>query len=298
MRINGLLIENTFAEAFNMKASRVIVTADNIKWAKNACLSFTGFATSVIACGVEAGIEKELKKTQTPDGRPGYSILLFSMSRSQLEKQLETRSGQCILTCPTTALFSGLEGEDMIPLGKNLKYFGDGYQISKKIDNRRFWRIPVMDGEFVCEEKTARVPAIGGGNFLLLSKNRASCLAACEIAVNVMSKLDNVITPFPGGVVRSGSKVGSKYKALIASTNDAFCPSLKGITGSKLSKDVSAVMEIVINGLTKEDIDKAIRESLIAISKSKYKKDILAVSAGNYGGKLGQYHFHLRDILK
>ena len=298
MRINGLLIENTFAEAFNMKASRVIVTADNIKWAKNACLSFTGFATSVIACGVEAGIEKELKKTQTPDGRPGYSILLFSMSRSQLEKQLETRSGQCILTCPTTALFSGLEGEDMIPLGKNLKYFGDGYQISKKIDDRRFWRIPVMDGEFVCEEKTARVPAIGGGNFLLLSKNRASCLAACEIAVNVMSKLDNVITPFPGGVVRSGSKVGSKYKALIASTNDAFCPSLKGITGSKLSKDVSAVMEIVINGLTKEDIDKAIRESLIAISKSKYKKDILAVSAGNYGGKLGQYHFHLRDILK
>ena len=298
MRINGLLIENTFAEAFNMKASRVIVTADNIKWAKNACLSFTGFATSVIACGVEAGIEKELKKTQTPDGRPGYSILLFSMSRSQLEKQLETRSGQCILTCPTTALFSGLEGEDMIPLGKNLKYFGDGYQISKKIDDRRFWRIPVMDGEFVCEEKTARVPAIGGGNFLLLSKNRASCLAACEIAVNVMSKLDNVITPFPGGVVRSGSKVGSKYEALIASTNDAFCPSLKGITGSKLSKDVSAVMEIVINGLTKEDIDKAIRESLIAISKSKYKKDILAVSAGNYGGKLGQYHFHLRDILK
>ena len=298
MKINGLLIENTFAEAFNMKASRVIVTADNIKWAKNACLSFTGFATSVIACGVEAGIEKELKKTQTPDGRPGYSILLFSMSRSQLEKQLETRSGQCILTCPTTALFSGLEGEDMIPLGKNLKYFGDGYQISKKIDDRRFWRIPVMDGEFVCEEKTARVPAIGGGNFLLLSKNRASCLAACEIAVNVMSKLDNIITPFPGGVVRSGSKVGSKYKALIASTNDAFCPSLKGITGSKLSKDVSAVMEIVINGLTKEDIDKAIRESLIAISKSKYKKDILAVSAGNYGGKLGQYHFHLRDILK
>ena len=155
-----------------------------------------------------------------------------------------------------------------------------------------------MDGEFLCEETTARVPAIGGGNFLLLSKNRDSCLAACEIAVNVMSKLDNVITPFPGGVVRSGSKVGSKYKALIASTNDAFCPSLKGITNSDLNKDVSSVMEIVINGLTKEDINKAIRESLIAISKSKYKKDILSVSAGNYGGKLGQYHFHLREILK
>ena len=298
MKLNGLVIENTFAEAFNMKASRIIVTADNIKWAKNACLSFTGFATSVIACGVEAGIEKELNKSQTPDGRPGYAILLFSMSRSQLEKQLETRAGQCILTCPTTALFSGLEGEDMIPLGKNLKYFGDGYQISKRINKRRFWRIPVMDGEFMCEEKTARVPAIGGGNFLLLSKNRKSCLAACEIAVKIISKIENVITPFPGGVVRSGSKVGSKYKALIASTNDAFCPSLKGITNSKLDKSVNSVMEIVINGLTKEDIDKAIRESIIAISKSPYRKDILSISAGNYGGKLGQYHFHLRKILK
>ncbi len=268
MKINGLAIENTFAEAFNMKASRIIVTADNTKWARNAAVSFTGFATSVIACGVEAGIEKQLTTKDTPDGRPGFSILLFSMSRSQLEKQLETRAGQCILTCPTTALFSGLDGEDMIPLGKNLKYFGDGYQISKRIDK------------------------------LLLSKNRSSCLSACEIAVNVMSKIDNIITPFPGGVVRSGSKVGSKYKALIASTNDAFCPSLSGITGSKLHKSVNCVMEIVINGLTRDDIDKGIRESLIAISKSKYKKDIVSVSAGNYGGKLGQHHFHLRKILK
>ena len=298
MKLNGLFIENTFAEAFNMKASRIIVTADNFKWAKNAAISFTGFATSVIACGVEAGIERQLNRSKTPDGRPGYSILLFSMSRSQLEKQIETRAGQCILTCPTTALFSGLDSEDMIPLGKNLKYFGDGYQISKRINKRRFWRIPVMDGEFMCEETTGRVPAIGGGNFLLLAKNRNSCLTACEIAVEIMSKMDNIITPFPGGVVRSGSKVGSKYKALIASTNDAFYPSLSGITGSKLSEDVNCVMEIVINGLTKEDIDNGIRESLVAISKSKYRKDIVSVSAGNYGGKLGQYQFHLRKILK
>ena len=298
MKLNGLFIENTFAEAFNMKASRIIVTADNFKWAKNAAISFTGFATSVIACGVEAGIERQLNRSKTPDGRPGYSILLFSMSRSQLEKQIETRAGQCILTCPTTALFSGLDSEDMIPLGKNLKYFGDGYQISKRINKRRFWRIPVLDGEFMCEETTGRVPAIGGGNFLLLAKNRNSCLTACEIAVEIMSKMDNIITPFPGGVVRSGSKVGSKYKALIASTNDAFCPSLSGITGSKLSEDVNCVMEIVINGLTKEDIDNGIRESLVAISKSKYRKDIVSVSAGNYGGKLGQYQFHLRKILK
>ncbi len=298
MIYKGIKIDNTFAEAFNMKASRIIVTADNSKWAKNACNSFTGFATSVIACGIEAGIEMELKKSETPDGRPGYSILLFSMSRSQLEKQLETRVGQCILTCPTTAIFSGMDGEDMIPLGKNLRYFGDGYQISKKIQNKRFWRIPVMDGEFLCEEMTARVPAIGGGNFLVLSKNRKSCLQACEIAVNSIKDLPNVITPFPGGVVRSGSKVGSKYKALIASTNDAFCPTLRSLTNSMLAKDVNCVMEIVINGLSSEDISLATRRCIDSISRSKIKKDIALISAGNYGGKLGQYHFHLRKIMK
>ena len=298
MIYKGIKIDNTFAEAFNMKASRIIVTADNSKWAKNACNSFTGFATSVIACGIEAGIEMELKKSETPDGRPGYSILLFSMSRSQLEKQLETRVGQCILTCPTTAIFSGMDGEDMIPLGKNLRYFGDGYQISKKIQNKRFWRIPVMDGEFLCEEMTARVPAIGGGNFLVLSKNRKSCLEACEIAVNSIKDLPNVITPFPGGVVRSGSKVGSKYKALIASTNDAFCPTLRSLTNSILAKDVNCVMEIVINGLSKEDISLATRRCIDSISRSTIKKDIVSISAGNYGGKLGQYHFHLRKIMK
>lgn len=298
MIYKGVKIDNTFAEAFNMKASRIIVTADNNKWAKHACDSFTGFATSVIACGVEAGIEKQLKPSQTPDNRPGYSILVFSMSRSQLEKQIETRVGQCILTCPSTAVFSGMDGEDMIPLGKNLRYFGDGYQISKKILNRRFWRIPVMDGEFLCEESTGRVPAIGGGNFLVLSKNRKSCLTACEVAIESIKNHPNIITPFPGGVVRSGSKVGSKYKALIASTNDAFCPTLKSMTNSTLPKNVSCVMEIVINGLTYEDISSAINKCIKSISQSKIKKDIVAISAGNYGGKLGQHHFHLRRIMK
>ena len=298
MKYNGLTIDNTFAEAFNMKATRIIVTADNKKWAKTACDSFTGFATSVIACGIEAGIEKQIKPSETPDGRPGFAILLFSMSRSQLEKQLETRVGQCLLTCPTTAVFSGLDSEDMIPLGKNLRYFGDGFQISKKITNKRFWRIPVMDGEFLCEESTGRVPAIGGGNFLVLSKNRASCLTACDTAINSIKNLQNVITPFPGGVVRSGSKVGSKYKSLIASTNDAFCPTLKSLTNSNLKDSVNCVMEIVINGLTANDISIAMKECITSISKSKIKKDIVSISAGNYGGKLGQHNFYLTKILK
>ena len=298
MKIRGIDIHNTFAEAFNMKAARIIVTADNDRWAKTACISFTGFATSVIACGIEAGIEMPLSKKETPDGRPGYSILIFSMSRSQLEKQLETRVGQCLLTCPTTAVFSGIDSEDKIPLGKNLRYFGDGYQISKKIGGNRYWRIPVMDGEFLCEEYTSRVPAIGGGNFLVLSKTRESCLKACEIAIDEIKNEPNVITPFPGGIVRSGSKVGSKYKALIASTNDSFCPTLKSLTESNLPSNVSCVMEIVINGISNNDILNATRKSILAISKSRVNNDIVAISAGNYGGKLGQHKFYLRKILK
>jgi formylmethanofuran--tetrahydromethanopterin N-formyltransferase len=189
-------------------------------------------------------------------------------------------------------------GEDIIPLGKNLRYFGDGHQTSKKILDRRFWRIPVMDGEFLCEESTARVPAIGGGNFLVLSTNRKSCLSACETAINSIKNQPNIITPFPGGVVRSGSKVGSKYKALIASTNDAFCPTLKSVTKSTLPSNVNCVLEIVINGLTFDDINEAIKTCIKSISKMKIKKDIVAISAGNYGGKLGQYHFHLRKVMK
>lgn len=291
-------IDNTFAEAFNMKASRILVTADNLKWAKHAAVSLTGFATSVIACGVEAGIECKLSKKTSPDGRDGYSILLFSMSRSTLEKQLETRVGQCILTCPTTAVFSGMEGEDMIPLGKNLRYFGDGHQISKKIGQKRFWRIPVMDGEFLCEESTGRISAIGGGNIIILAHDRASCLKASEIAIKSIENQPNVITPFPGGVVRSGSKVGSKYKSLIASTNDEFCPTLRNVVKSKLSKNVGCVMEIVINGLTRSDIEIAMRTTIKAISRTKISAKIVAISAGNYGGKLGQHKFHLRKIFK
>lgn len=291
-------IDNTFAEAFNMKASRILVTADNLKWAKHAAVSLTGFATSVIACGVEAGIECKLSKKTSPDGRDGYSILLFSMSRSTLEKQLETRVGQCILTCPTTAVFSGMEGEDMIPLGKNLRYFGDGHQISKKIGQKRFWRIPVMDGEFLCEESTGRISAIGGGNIIIMAHDRASCLKASEIAIKSIENQPNVIAPFPGGVVRSGSKVGSKYKSLIASTNDEFCPTLRNVVKSKLSKNVGCVMEIVINGLTRSDIEIAMRTTIKAISRTKISAKIVAISAGNYGGKLGQHKFHLRKIFK
>lgn len=297
MIINGVTIDDTFAEAFGMRGTRVIITAQNLKWAYNAANAMTGFATSVIACGVEAGIEREMDPSETPDGRPGVSVLLFAMGSAVLMKQLETRMGQCVLTCPTAAAFSGIEGGDRINLGKNLRFFGDGFQISKQFGGKRYWRVPVMDGEFLTEEKTGMVRAVGGGNFLVLAESQPQALAACEAAIEAMKKLPNVIMPFPGGVVRSGSKVGSKYKSLIASTNDAFCPTLKGITKTDLSPEIESVMEIVIDGLTDADVRKATRAGIAAACALGAANGIKRISAGNYGGKLGQFQFHLREIM-
>ena len=210
--IDGVAIEDTFAEAFGMRATRLIITAADRTWARQAALSATGFATSVIGCGCEAGIERELSGKETPDRRPGIAILIFAMSTKELQKHLERRAGQCVLTCPTTAAYNGIAPEsahEWLNLGASLRYFGDGYQISKLIDGTRYWRIPVMDGEFVCEEKAGLVKSIGGGNFLILARDQSAAVAAAERAVKAMQKVRNIIMPFPGGVVRSGSKVGS-----------------------------------------------------------------------------------------
>ena len=280
-----------------MRGTRVIITAQNLKWAYHAANAMTGFATSVIGCGVEAGIERELTVEETPDGRAGISILMFAMGSKVLMQQLETRMGQCILTCPTAAAFAGIASEDHINLGKNLRFFGDGYQTSKLIANKRYWRIPVMDGEFLCEETTGMVRAIGGGNFLILATSQPLALAAAEVAIDAMKKIPNVIMPFPGGVVRSGSKVGSRYKTMFASTNDAFCPTLKGLTNTELSPEIESVMEIVIDGISFADITKAMQVGIQAICNLGAASGVKRISAGNYGGKLGPHHFKLHEIM-
>lgn len=296
MIINGVAIDDTFAEAFGMRATRLLITAVNHTWALHAARALTGFATSVIGCGCEAGVERELSPSQTPDGRPGVSVLLFAVSSKELAKQVERRVGQCVLTCPTSAVFSGIEGEP-IDLGRNLRYFGDGHQMSKVIGGRRYWRVPVMDGEFLCEESTGMVRAIGGGNFLVLARSQEAALSACEAAIAEMSRITGAIMPFPGGVVRSGSKVGSKYKALGASTNDAFCPTLRGAVRSELTPEIGAVLEIVIDGLTSDDVRNAMRAGIAAACGLGVDRGVLRISAGNYGGKLGQHHFRLREIM-
>ncbi len=298
MIIGGVAIEDTFAEAFAMKATRIIVTADSEHWARVAADSMTGYATSVIACGCEAGVERSLLPDETPDGRPGVAVLMFGMSTKELQKQLQNRVGQCVLTSAGSACFAGIDGEDRLKLGGALRYFGDGFQIAKRFGERRYWRVPVMDGEFICEDTVGLVKGIGGGNLLILAASRSAALAAAEAAVTAMRQLPNIILPFPGGIVRSGSKVGSKYKGLIASTNDAYCPTLRGATESALGPDVEAVLEIVIDGLSADDIAAAMRAGISAACGAGPAGGVLAITAGNYGGKLGQFHFHLREIMQ
>ena len=298
MLINGVAIEDTFAEAFPMTATRLVITAADRFWALRAAESMTGFATSVIACGCEAGVEREIAPERTPDGRPGISVLLFSVSGKELEKQVVRRVGQCVLTCPSTSVFAGMAGDKQIALGSHLRYFGDGFQISKVVAGKRYWRVPVMDGEFVAEESTGRTSAIGGGNFLVLSQSLHGALKACEAAMDAMRQIPNVIMPFPGGVARSGSKVGSKYKNLTASTNDAFCPTLRNVTRTLLPPGVSAALEVVIDGLTASDISRAMRVGILAACETGRRHGLLGITGGNYGGKLGKYHFHLHEVLK
>lgn len=289
-------IDDTFAEAFPMWGTRLVITAYDLDLATIAALEFCGNASSVIGCDAEAGIERGLGESRTPDGRPGLSVLAFAFNKKSLEKAVSSRIGQNVLTCPTTAVYSGLTEspkEDRIKVGAQLRYFGDGFQISKKLGKQRYWRIPVMDGEFLCEDVFGAQKGIGGGNLLVCGASQGEALAAIRAAVTAINDLENVILPFPAGIVRSGSKVGSRYPQLKASTNHKWCPTLRGQTDSELEDGERAVYEIVIDGFSEAAVAKAMQVGLDTVAEM---PGVLRVSAGNYGGKLGPHHFHLQRL--
>jgi formylmethanofuran--tetrahydromethanopterin N-formyltransferase len=294
--IRGVFIEDTFAEAFGMRAARLIVTARTLKWARIAAEKLTGFATSVIACKCEAAVERELGEEDTPDGRPGVAVLFFTMDADSLGKRLIERIGQTVLTCPTTSCFDGLpDAPDRLPAGRAIRVFGDRFQASKVIGGQRYWRVPVMEGEFLLSETFGmHKKGVAGGNFLVLAESDDAALEAAEAAVEAIAGTRDVVLPFPGGVVRSGSKVGARhYTGMIASTNDAYCPTLRPLVPSALPDGVNAVLEVVLDGLSADAIHGAMRKGIDAACR----RGVVAISAGNYGGKLGPYHFHLRQIM-
>jgi formylmethanofuran--tetrahydromethanopterin N-formyltransferase len=295
MKIRGVLIEDTFAEAFTMRVARIMITGRSTRWVRAAALKLTGFATSVIGCKCEAGVERELAASETPDGRPGVSVLFMTASKDDMGKRLIERIGQTVLTCPTTACYDGLPGlPDRVGVGSALRFFGDGFQSSKVVAGERFWRIPVMEGEFLVQEKFGMLKGVAGGNFLILARSADAALAAAEAAADAMASHPGIFLPFPGGVVRSGSKVGSRrIKSMIASTNDAYCPTLRAITQTALPEGVNSVLEIVINGVDSPAIASAMRLGIDAACRD----GVVQISAGNYGGKLGPHHFYLRKIM-
>lgn len=301
---NDVQIEDTFAEGFSMWGTRFIITAINKKWARTAAQTMTGYATSVIACDCEAGIETEIPPDETPDGRPGIAVMIYGFSKKRLSESLLSRLGQCVLTCPTTAVFNGLDEKDadvMLDVGKSLRFFGDGYQVKMRMGDgwqrrQRYWRIPVMEGEFLVEEKMGAKKAVAGGNFLVMGDSIEATLKASEDAIEAISKVPGVITPFPGGICRSGSRVGSTYSFLRASTNTAFCPAIKNsFKDSKVPVGVNSVLEVIINGLKEEDVIKAMGVGIDAATKVQGIKWITAV---NFDGKLGKFKMSLKDSLE
>ena len=295
MHIGPTHIDDTFAEAFGMRYCRLVITAFDEYWLDTVVGEFCGYSSSVIACDCEAGLEQRLSTDETPDGRAGAAILAFGFSAETLAQAVANRTGQCVMTCPSTAAFNGLaDAGQTVPLGKQIRYFGDGYQKSKLVFGKRYWRIPVMDGEFIVEDRLGVRKGVAGGNIILQAVDMPSALEAARRGVAAVTELPGVITPFPGGVARSGSKVGSRYKALKASTSDSFCPTLRGRVDSKLHADANCALEIVIDGCDEE----AVRRAMAAALPAAAGEGIVAISAGNYGGKLGKYQIGLRELVE
>lgn len=294
LQLGSTIIDDTFAEAFGMRYTRLIITAHDSFWLQAAVREFTGYSTSVIACDLEAGLDFLISPDDTPDGRPGAAVLAFGFSTDALAAAVANRVGQCVMTCASTAVFDGLpEATERIPLGKHLRFFGDGYQKSKLIGKIRYWRIPVMDGEFLVQESLGIAKGVAGGNLILQTAQSEQALTAARRGVEASQQIEGVITPFPAGVTRSGSKVGSRYKALKASTADPFCPSLRGRVESKLAAGVNCALEIVIDGVDEDAVRRAMSAAVHAVAGD----DVIAISAGNYGGKLGKFHFPLGELV-
>jgi formylmethanofuran--tetrahydromethanopterin N-formyltransferase len=309
MRVGPTEILDTYAEAFRACYARIIITAADEFWLAAALNALTGYGTSVIGCDAEVGVERNLTPGESPDDRPAAAVLLFSFTVEELALAVGNRVGQCVLTCPTTACFNGLtDASETIPLGDHVRFFGDGHErqesrakcqepdLRLSTLNSRLstsWTIPVMDGEFLVDRVAGVARGVAGGNIILQAKSQAAGLAAARRAAAAVAPLAGVITPFPGGVCRSGSKVGSKYKSLVASTHEAFCPTLRDRVDSQLVDGATVAYEIIIDGIDPPAVEAAMRAAIEAAAG----EGVLAIGAGNYGGKLGQICFQLSELL-
>lgn len=310
MQIGPTIVLDTHAEAFTAHYARVIVTAADGYWAETAARSATGYGTSLIGCDSEAGVERLLSSGESPDGRPGVVLLFFAFSQDKLAAAVANRIGQCVLTCPTTACFNGLpEAAESIALGDWVRYFGDGHEEQSARSEERpkdrsrssplapphsaVWRIPVMDGEFLVDAVAGVGSGIAGGNFVIHAESQQAGLAAALRAAGAISLSPGAIAPFPGGVCRAGSKVGSKYSSLVASTDETYCPTLRDTVASQMIDGASCAYELIIDGVDMTAVSGAMAAAIEAAAG----RGILAIGARNFAGRLGKHQLRLYDIL-
>lgn len=298
MILNGVEVEEeSFAEMFPMWVGRFLITAINEKWANTAAENAVSFATTTIGCPVEGGIERDIPASETPDGKPGVAVQMYLHDWRALKKQIVERIRECVMPCPTTAVFDFLPGATRrIKVGRSLRLFGDGYQKRGEMFGRTVWRIPVTEGEFIVEETLGVKKAVAGGMFLIFARNQKAGLSAAEKASDAIRTIEDVILTFPGGICRSGSKVGSaKYPRMKASTNEPYCPTLKGkVTNTMIPKNVESVYELVFNGLTLESIKRAMAAG---IKEACSVEEIVRIKAANYGGTLGPIKLYIKEAL-
>ncbi|MBS1262877.1 MAG: Formylmethanofuran--tetrahydromethanopterin formyltransferase [Methanonatronarchaeales archaeon] len=294
MRLNGVHVEETFAELFPMKYCRMLVTAATERLATTSAREATGFGTSIIMAPGEAGIERTMSGDETLDGRPGAVIQVWHRDDESLQNALLGRIGQCVLTAPTTSLFDA-GGDPGFRLGEQVAFFGDGHQRNEEMYGRDVWLVPRMDGDFVVEDSVSIEEGVAGGNFFVLGRTQGSALQGAEAAIDAIGGVEGVVTSFPGGICSSGSKPGSEqYGFMLATTNEFYAPSIRDEVDTALPDDVGAVYEIVMNGVTLEALKGATAAGIRAATTV---EGVVGIDAGNYGGNIGPYEIHLREVL-
>jgi formylmethanofuran--tetrahydromethanopterin N-formyltransferase len=271
----------------------LIVTAVDDHWVEAAAREATGYAASVVGCDSEAGIERFLSTSETPDGRPGVALMFFTFKTERLAHAIAWRVGECVLTCPTTACFNGLpDAEEVVPLGGDTREFADGHEVREQGETR--WRLPVWDGEFLVDAVAGVGRGVAGGNLVLQATMQAAGLAAARRAVDALADVPNVIMPFPGGVCRAGSKVGALVMPdIVATIDETYCPTLRDKVETQLVAGAAVAYELIINGVDSAAVGGAMRLAIEAAAGP----GVLEIGARNFGGKLGKHQIGLRGLF-
>ena len=103
-----------------------------------------------------------------------------------------------------------------------------------------------------------------------------------------------MVTPFD--VCSAGSKPETHFPKIGPTTNHLYCPSLKKQLGkeSLVPEGVGYIAEIVYDGVSLDAVKEATKAGIEAVVEV---DGVVKISAGNYGGKLGEYKIFLRELF-